>query len=324
MTAFYDTETVRSLATPDLALEAARSGFEIEAAGRSHLPPRIDVPTSAGFYRCMPAALGDYTGLKVMAMVNGLGNRYLALLHSLHTGELLAIFDAEQLTAQRTAAVTVLAGNMMVAQPPETMALIGTGMEASSHLRMMAATWPLNRVTVWSRDADRRREFAARHSEELEIDVIAAPTREAAVTASSLVVLATKSETPVVDGSALHSDTVVLSIGSTRPALRELDDITMRRSSCLVVDNAVQVLGESGDIQRAVAAGLLSAEWFVELGELVTKGTSLDVTVENGRDLRTFKSVGTALQDLALAGRIFELGVEHASRELGTLTELKV
>lgn len=323
MTVFYDTADVEQVATSELALSAARRTFELEANGQTHLSPRIDTTTPTGFYRCMPAVFGDVMGLKIMTLVRGLGNRYLLLLHSVATGELIAVFDAEQVTARRTAAVTVLAGQSILSSDPTAVSLIGTGMEAASHLEMMAAVWPLENVVVWSRSEENRRAFSEHWSGRLGISVEPASSPADAVKRHPLVVLATKSTVPVLDGRDLAPGSTVLSIGSTRPDLRELDVATLRRSVALVVDNPEQVVAESGDIQAAFAEDALRSDHLIALKDLIA-GDRAGLRTDSERDLVSFKSVGTALQDLALASAIHDAAPADRGRELGNLTELKL
>ncbi len=142
-----------------------------EAAGRTVVPPRMDVDLERGFLRVMPAAYNDLMGLKVMTLVRGLGTRYLILLYSQTSGELVAMFDADEVTRMRTAATTTLAGEMLAPGGCETLGLVGSGFEAEGHLRAFAAQWPLREVLVYSRARERREAFAARMSEELGIAV---------------------------------------------------------------------------------------------------------------------------------------------------------
>jgi ornithine cyclodeaminase/alanine dehydrogenase-like protein (mu-crystallin family) len=208
-----------------------RECFAAEAAGKTRLPHRIDTPTGKGFLRVMPAVFDDVMGLKIMTLVEGVGNRYMVLLYQVDTGALLAMFDADELTRIRTAATTALAGLQMCATPPERMGLIGTGFEAVGHLRTMAHIWPLRTVHAYSPNAERRERFAAQMSAELKIDVKAVATSREALAGMPCVVLATKAKQAVVDGADFAPGAVVLSIGSTRLDLRELDDRSLERAA---------------------------------------------------------------------------------------------
>jgi alanine dehydrogenase len=321
MTLHLSAPDICALATDEVTIAAARSVLEAESAGRTELPPRIDTPSGAGFIRVMPAVLGDVMGVKVMTLASGLGTRYLVLMYDVASGHLLGTFDADELTRLRTAAYTLVAGELLGADGHERLGLVGSGFEAAGHLRLMARRWPLREVLVYSRSAQRRKEFAVRMSDELDIDVRAVDTtREAA--GAPLVVLATKSTDPVIDGTALARGAVVLSIGSTRPDLRELDRVTLARAGTLLVDDVRQAGLESGDVIDAVEHGALPQDRIVPAARAAAEATAL--RRDGDRDLLVFKSVGTALQDLSLARRLYQAAVERGlGRDLGDICELK-
>jgi alanine dehydrogenase len=321
MTKYFSSHDIIELATPSVALAAARTAIDVEAAGLTQLPPRLDTNHENGFLRVMPAVYGDWMGVKVMTLARGVGNRYLVLLYARHSGDLIAVFDAHELTRLRTAATTALAGSLLVDSPPIQIGLIGTGFEASMHLQMLHEAWEIKRATVFGRDPERRVKFAARMSDLLEITVEPVENSAAACGGQQVVVLATKSADPVVDGRDFDPFTRVLSIGSTRPDLRELDGVTMSRAASLVVDDVVQVPLESGDIMTGLRDGDLRANHLLSMASLCSGATTAPFTAE--RDLVVFKSVGTALQDLALAIAVFEAGIAQG-RDLGVLAELKL
>lgn len=322
MTRYLSAEDVTATVTVEVALRAARTAFEMEAAGESTVPARIDVPSPHGFLRVMPAVLGDRMGLKMMTLVRGVGTRYLVALYDVATGELLALLDAGELTRLRTAACTAVAAGLMVGEPPTEIGLIGTGFEAAGHLRTLASIWPLQTVHVFSPSAARREGFATRLSHELSLDVRPLPTAAEVTAKAPVLVLATKSAAPVLDGSTVPAGAVVLSIGSTRPDLRELDLTTLRRTGTLVVDDAVQVAAESGDVIEGFAAGALTRERLVPVSRALAEPSSL--ARESSRDLLVFKSVGTAAQDLRLAEEIRRAAVDQGiGRDLGDLAGLK-
>ncbi len=322
MTLFLSGQDITRLGTHEVAIAAATAAATAEGSGRAESPPRLDVELPGGFLRVMPGFVDDVMGLKVMANVEGVGNRYMLLVYRQRDGELVAVLDADEITRLRTAATTAVAAQILQPEPQSEMGLIGSGFEATGHLRTMARIWPLERVAVHSPSPERRDAFASRMSEELGIDVVAVGTSAGACAAARTLVLATKSRQPVLDGDDLLSGTVVLSIGSTRPDLRELDRATLARTAVLLVDDATQVTLESGDVMDALEHEALVPDQLITMGAALASGRPLS---QNGRqDVLTFKSVGTAVQDLALASALFDaactLGV---GRELGELTRLK-
>ena len=323
MSLYLGSDDVRALASHDVLMDAARAAVKAERDGTVVMPPRLDVDLPTGFLRVMPAAMGEVMGVKVMTLVKGIGNRYLLLLYSQPGGELLALLDAAEITRLRTAATTALAGQMLAPGGTSQLGLLGSGFEAESHLRLLASVWPLERVTVYSPTPERRTAFAARMSEELGVSVVAVERPEDAVCDAKVSVLATKATTPVVDGSAFPAGAVVLSIGSTRPDLRELDRNALGRAGSVLVDDSQQVQRESGDVIDALGCGALANEHIVSMAELDGDGTRLRRD-DGARDLLAFKSVGTAVQDLALAKSALAAAIAQGrGRELGELVGLK-
>lgn len=321
MTLHFTAQDVRAIVTDDLALAAARDAVQAEADGETLAVPRTDMPTPRGFLRVMPGRFRGFGGMKTMSMTRGVGNRYLLTVYDLVDGDVLAILDADEITRLRTAATTTIAAEILLAEhTPTRLGLLGTGFEATGHLRSLARRFPLEEVAVYSRDPGRRARFAATMSEELGITVKPAGTPEAAVRDAPLVCLATKNTDPVVDGESFQPDAVVLSIGSTRPDLRELDDHSFRRASWVLVDSVPGVRTESGDVRSALAAGMLAETRIVSMADALTDSGPL----HGEPGLKVFKSVGTALQDLALAAAIINAASANGyGRELGELAALK-
>lgn len=320
MTRFLSAADIIELASHDVVLSAARAAVTADAAGTAIAPRRLDVDLPRGFFRVMPGALDELMGVKVMTNVEGIGNRYLLLLYHQAGGELLAVLDADEVTRLRTAGTTAVAATLLQPAPQTAVGIIGSGFEATGHLRALAKIWPLKRASVFSPSEERRSAFAAAMSAELGIDVTPVASADEACQAADTVVLATKATVPVLNGAHLRRGAVVLSIGSTRPTLRELDRATLARTAVLLVDHVASVRSESGDIIDALDHGALEPTHMVSMGSLMRDATL--PASDDARDLRTFKSVGTVVQDLALANAL--LGVaDGAGRELGELTSLK-
>jgi len=327
MTIFLGSDDIRRLASSSVVVDAARAAVEAQRLGTTVLPPRLDVSLSTGFLRVMPAALDDIMGVKVMALTKGRGTRYLLLVYRQEDGSLEAILDAEQVTQLRTAATTFVAGEILHPGGVSQLGLIGSGFEAAGHLELFVSSWPIERVIVYSPSLERRTAFARRMSEQLSVQVEPVESVDRVCSAVEVVILATKSTIPVVAGDSFMPGATVLSIGSTRPDLRELDRRTLERTRLLVVDDVEQVLRESGDIIDALSGGAIEEERIVDLGEcaerLATDGRGVGEG-EIGRDLTTFKSVGAAIQDLALGRALVQLAREcGCGSELGDLARLK-
>jgi ornithine cyclodeaminase/alanine dehydrogenase len=320
MTLHLDSAVIKELCNEKIAYDAAQLALEGQRAGRFALPTRIDVNVPTGFFRAMPAALGDYMGAKVMTLAKGVGNRYLLLVYRQDTGELLATLDASEVTRLRTAATTALAGMLLRPEGASVLGLVGTGFEAEGHLRAFVRMWPLEKVRVYSRSVAKRTAFAARLADDLRVEIQPVDSVAEVTAASPVTVLCTKATDPVVEGAGFAPGAVVLSIGSTRPDLRELDDATFARARAVLVDDSASVLAESGDVQSAITAGAIDAEALVSMAQWHQHC----VSTAPERDLLVFKSVGTAVQDLALAAVLIQSAAERGlGREIGDITELK-
>lgn len=308
-------EEVGGAVTMAEAVAAAEEGFRVQARGEFSLPPRLTAPAPKGWLRMMPAILSGMgvMGFKAMNLSPGVGVRYVVFLYRIRDGELLAIMDAEPLTTQRTGAVSAVATKWMARLNASTVGVIGSGAEARAQLYAMAAVRQIRSARVFSPNAEHRKRFAQEMSKTLGIDVSAVESPREAIRETDLVVLAVKATTPVFSGDWLEPGMHVNAIGSVRPEQREIDSATFRRSDLVVVDYRDETM-ECGDGLAAKADGVDGGR-FHELSEVVD-GKASGRT--DSRAITLFKSVGTALQDLALAKKIYEASVSKGlGRNLG-------
>ena len=217
-------------------------------------------------------------------------------------GRLLAIIDATSLTGVRTAAVSGLATRVLAREDAGDLAIVGSGVEARTHLEAMQAVRKIRRVRVASKTPDRARAFAARESKRHGIAVTPTASVREAVEGADLICLATSSREPVVLGEWLAPGAHVNAVGSSVSSARELDTAAIVRAR-LFVDQREAALVEAGDIVIPIQAGAITAEHILaELGEVVTgavpgRTSPADVTI--------FKSVGLAIEDVAAAQHIY-------------------
>jgi ornithine cyclodeaminase/alanine dehydrogenase-like protein (mu-crystallin family) len=143
--------------------------------------------------------------------------------------------------------------------------------------------------------------------DELGIKIKPCESLASVLTDSRVVLLATRSKDPVLQGAALRRDTVLLSTGSTRHDLREMDLRTMERARCLFVDHVDQAIEESGDIQAGLKAGAIQKHHLISASKL---WADFLIPSTTSRDLIVFKSSGTAVQDLVVAAGIYQKALE--------------
>lgn len=265
------------------------------SAGRAVQPGRqmLEVTGQGGYFAAMPAYAGALGAKLVTFYPDNRGiptHHALVLLFRPDTGEPLVTMDGRLITEMRTAAVSAVATRVLARPEAATLAILGSGVQAGSHLEALRLVRAFAEVRVWSpRNADA---FARRHG------VRAARSAEEAVRGADVVVVATTSRTPVLLGEWLSPGAHVNAVGAVRPDWRELDDAVLRRSR-LYVESRESAMREAGDV---IAAG----EVFAEIGEVVAgqrpgRKTSEEITL--------FKSVGVAVADITAASLVLR-GVE--------------
>ncbi|MFE5852728.1 ornithine cyclodeaminase family protein [Streptomyces sp. NPDC056500] len=298
-------DQVRACLRMDRLVDALRDGYQVEARGGVQLPDRINLSAQPGFFRLMPGIVGGagVMGFKVFNEVAAGGVQYLIGLYDEASGELLAQLDGAYLTAARTGAATGVAAGILAPGRPIDVGLIGSGLEAETNLEGVCAAIEVAKVSVFSPNAERRTRFAQRMAERLGIDVVPVDAAEEAASAP-VVVVATNTGIGTgriaLRGQWLNPGATVLSIGSTMPALRELDVDVIARASLVVSDAPEQARGESGDLIAAAEAGVLGDK-MRPLAQLAAEGAHR----ENPTDIAVYKSVGTALQDLVAAHVVY-------------------
>jgi ornithine cyclodeaminase/alanine dehydrogenase-like protein (mu-crystallin family) len=274
----------------------------------------LKVPDQDGLYIAMPSYLGQAPpaepgqsgamAVKVLTFYPGnpaAGRPAIVatvLLHDPQTGALLAIMDGALLTGLRTAAGSAVATKYLARVEAATVGILGSGVQAEAHLLAMREIRPIQNAWVYSRDRDRRTEFAERMAARLGLEVTPVSSARAAVEGADIVVTATTAREPIVDGDWFAPGVHINCVGSGIPDRRELDDKIVLRSK-IVVDTRASALEEAGDLLIPIAKGLMSKEAIhADLGEILT---GQKVGRSNDTEITLFKSVGVALQDVAAA-----------------------
>jgi alanine dehydrogenase len=261
------------------------------SAGKVVQPMRVMLPVAEhqGFLGIMPAYAGALGAKLVTFYPNNQGvpsHHATILLFRPETGEPLVSMDGRLITEMRTAAVSALATQHLARADASVLGILGAGVQARSHLQAMRLVRKLREVRVWSpRNA---RAFAA------EFGVRAAASAEEAVRDADVVVVATTSQTPVLQGAWLAPGAHVNAVGAPRPTWRELDDEALRKSR-LYVESREAATSESGDV---IAAGQV----FAEIGEVVR---GLKPGRQSASEITLFKSVGVAVEDVVTADLVY-------------------
>jgi alanine dehydrogenase len=276
-----------------------------EAAGKTFISPRLNTTFEGGWMRMMFGAdfESGYSATKAYHLAQGAGVRYVVSLYRLADGELLAVLDGRGITDLRTGAASGVVARRTSVAEPVTVGLIGSGHQSRMQLESLASVYAIAHADVYSPTAKNREAFAREMSTRLGFPVRAVDSAQAAVRGHGVVVAATSSRSgePVLRSAWLDACRLLCAVGSTRPQSVEVDPEAFRDAALVIVDSA-RAVEEAGDLQQAAKRGYAAEAKQVTLAQIVSGQKPVAAA---GRVV--FKSVGTALQDLALAARYYEL-----------------
>jgi thiomorpholine-carboxylate dehydrogenase len=286
---FLNEDRVRQhLRMTDL-IPAMEKALIVFSAGKVTQPVRsvIKVDPPGGFLGLMPALTPEGLGLKAVTFYPSNAERgiptHMATIFLVEpqTGTPLAIMDGRLITEMRTAAVSAVATKLLAAPDARILGILGSGVQARSHLEALRLVRQFEEIRVWSQTREHAKQFAE------EIGGIAVSAEEA-VRGADVVVTVTNSKTPVLKGSWLKPGCHVNAIGACRPDWRELDDEAM--ANIVFVDSREAALKESGDLI------LSGAKIYAELGEALAGKVP-----SHAGEITIFKSLGMAVEDITAA-----------------------
>jgi thiomorpholine-carboxylate dehydrogenase len=295
---FLNEEQVRQhLHLADL-IPAMEKALIVFSAGKVTQPVRsvIKVDPPGGFFGLMPALTPEGLGLKAVTFYPSNAERgiptHMATIFLVdpRTGTPLAIMDGRLITEMRTAAVSAAATKFLASPDSKILAILGSGVQARSHLEAFRLVRRFEEVRVWSPTKEHAKQFA----EEIGATAVSA---EEAVRGADVVVTVTNSKTPVLKGSWLKPGCHVNAIGACRPDWRELDDEAM--SNVVFVDSHEAAMKESGDVI------LSGTKIYAELGEAFAGKIPARTN-----ETTIFKSLGMAVEDVAAAILVYRAVTE--------------
>ncbi|NTV63115.1 MAG: ornithine cyclodeaminase [Oscillochloris sp.] len=296
---------------PD-AIEAVAAAFAQLAAGQANAPLRttIEIPEYDAVSLFMPARIAGSSapalGIKVVSVFpqNALGRAQptisaLINLFDPQSGQPLAVLDGTYLTALRTGAASGLATRLMARADAHRLAIFGAGAQALPQILAVCAVRPIDTVWIVNRTRDRAGLLAARlRSTGYRGDILIAPSVGQALAEADIVCTATSSPQPLFADSELRSGTHINAVGAYQPSMAEVPPASIARAR-VIVDQRTAAWAEAGDLVQARAAGLIGDEHIVgEIGDVV-QGVVAGRTSD--AEITLFKSVGNALQDMAVA-----------------------
>ena len=293
--------------------------------GEAILPlrPVLWLPERVGALGMMPAYIGmpKAVGLKVVTVFPGNhGTEYdshqgAVMLFEAEHGSLLALIDASAITAIRTAAVSGVATRLLAREDASDLAILGSGVQARTHLEAMLHARPLRRVRVWSKTLEYVQAFAERESRRHGIKIEPMESAREAVEGADIICTTTSAREPVLRGDWIALGAHINAVGSSVAFTRELDTAAVARAR-LFVDRRESTLNEAGDFLMPKKEGAIGDDHIRgEIGEILLGQIGGRRSTE---EITLFKSLGLAVEDLAAAHHIYRKARE---RGMGTTIE---
>ena len=333
---------VRSVLSMDDLIETMTSALRRFSSGEAIQPvrPTIGIADDS-FFATMPAYLResrvrsgsdpDVTpemdsaamGAKLVTVFGGNAaqglHSHLASIMLLdpRTGALQALLDGRYITEARTAAVSAVSSRLLSKKTAQSVAIIGTGVQARSHLDALSRVHPLRQVTVWSPNKLHREAFVeeagsatkGHAGSDPNLTLNAVDHAGEAVVGADIIVLVTSSPTPVLENGWVKPGAHVISVGACRPTQREMDPALVARAR-LFVDSRAAALVESGDVVLGIQEGRFTAAHIVaELGELIADAAA--PRRRSDTEITIFKSLGLAVEDVTAAQLAYRRAVER-------------
>lgn len=306
-----DGRQVESLLDTDALIAALGPAMVELSAGRASVPQRVAAQIAGrGLLGVMPAYLPSIGALccklvSVFPENRGEGlpsHQAVVMLFDAANGTPLAMLDGASITARRTAAGSALATKLLAREDARTLLVIGTGVQALEHARVIRRVRKISELRVMGRDAGRLRAFVEGLVVEFRCPIKAVAPGAAAFDGVDIICAATHAEEPVVRGEWLRPGTHVNSVG-LNPKGRELDARAVRRAKVIVESRAAALAPPPSGANE-----LTDAEVHAEIGEVVSGVRPGRATPE---EITLYKSVGVAVQDAVAAQLVYDRARER-------------
>ena len=299
---------IRQLLSMDDLIDAMHAALAEFSSGRVQQPLRtvLEIGDERAFFGVMPAHIpkSGALGTKLVTvfgsnLAKGLPTHLATiLLFDSTTGELLCVLDGRFITEARTAAVSAVSARLLAREDAQVLAILGSGVQARSHLTAFDRVRALREVRVWSPTEHRREAFAMEMRASTGARVLPFASPREAVLDADLIVLATASRDAVLHSEWVSDGAHIAAVGACRPDQREMDARLVGRAR-VFVDSRSGALAEAGDLVLAIREGAFEAHAIAgELGELA--GGSI-AGRRSPSEVTLFKSLGMAVEDVAAA-----------------------
>jgi ornithine cyclodeaminase/alanine dehydrogenase-like protein (mu-crystallin family) len=296
-------DDVRQVLTMELALEAVEDGLRKMALDEAHNLPRMRTQTDHIMMHVMAASAKTLGVLGYKAYATSRkGAHFHVVLYDGRTGSLLSLMQADYLGQTRTGAASGVATQYMARPDAAEVGLFGSGRQAAAQLQAVCKVRKVRRAQVYSPNEEHRRQFAARMSSVCQTEVEPVPRPEMAAEDKDIVITATTSREPVLNGHWIAEGTHLNAIGSNFLGKVEIDAVAVRRCDAIVVDSKDQARLEAGDFVQALEEGSIHWVDIHELGQVIVGRYTGRA---HAQDVTLFKSLGIAIEDVAVAARVY-------------------
>lgn len=237
-------------------------------------------------------------------------------LYSGQTGELVAVVEANALTAVKTAASAAIATDLLARRDAKCLAIIGSGLQAFDQVLAIRKVRDIRKVIVYDVESSRAEKFIGflEATKGWDAETTVAKSADAAVAEADVVCTCTTSRKPVFDGKALRPGTHINAIGSYAPDMQEIDSETVMRSDCIITEHVEGLWAAAGDILDPLEKGLIDKSKVTgSVGDVLVgkaKGRTDD------RSITLYESVGSAALDLAIAVETYRKVVEQGTSKI--------
>jgi len=292
---FLTNQQIRELLTTEDAIASMREAFATAAQGAHQ--GRVRTSASNGVMLSMMGAVipaAGIAGAKVYTTIKG-QFKFVIQLFSTETGAPLCTIEGDTMTGLRTAAATAVACDALARPDVEVLSVIGTGVQARSHIPALLQVRKFKEVLVAGLSGQEA--LADDITRTLGVPARAVTIDEAAAQADVLVTV-TRASTPLFDGKLLRPGTFVAAVGASKANVRELDDTAIGRAAALFVEWKPQAQQEAGDLVQC-APGVFDWAQVMELAQAVDGSMPYQRKPE---DIVIYKAIGIGLEDVALAG----------------------
>ena len=310
-------DDVKSVLTMDACIDIMSDAFEALERGKSLQPLRslMWLPAKTGLLGMMPGYTGENNifGIKSVSVFPGnyakgiSSHQGVILLYEGDSGRLLAVLDAEEITAVRTAAVSALATRILAREEAATLAILGAGVQGRQHLRSISLVRQIRRVTVWDIADQYTEAFVEGESKHTDMEIVGAHTAEEAAANADIICTVTPSKEPILMRAWVKAGTHINAVGACTPNAQEIESVLMAESR-LYTDRRASLFHEPGDFLNPKKEGLITEDHVMgELGELLTgkaPGRTSDA------DVTLFKSLGLAIEDLSSGYYVYKKALE--------------